>query len=61
MYKTDSPWEFDVYRREPKAIALGQPIGMRWGWRWDAYSRERAHMNTYGSFMLVYGKNITLL
>ena len=34
---------------------------MRWGWRWDSCSRGRAHMNTYGLFMLMYGKTITIL
>ena len=37
--------------------ALQQPRGVEWGGRWEGGSRARRHMYTYGSFMLMFGRN----
>ena len=37
--------------------ALWQPWGVRWGGRWEASSRWRGHVHTYGWFMLMCGRN----
>ena len=34
IYKIDKQCKFDVWSREPKANALGQPRGIGWGERW---------------------------
>ena len=33
--KTESQWKLDVWHREPKACALGQPRWIGWGGRWE--------------------------
>ena len=37
--------------------ALQQPRGVEWGGRWEGGSRRRGLMYTYGSFMLMFGRN----
>ena len=37
--------------------ALWQPRGVRWGGSREGVSRGRWHMDTYGWFMLLYGRN----
>ena len=39
--------------------ALWLPRGVGWGGRWEGGSRGRAHMYTYGRFMLMYGRTST--
>ena len=36
---------------------LEQPKGVGRGGRWERGSRGRGHLNTYGRFMLIYGRN----
>jgi len=55
--KIDSQREFNVWCREPKARALWQPKGVRWGGRWKGCSRGMGHMYTQCWFMLIYGNN----
>ena len=35
----------------------GGRLGVGWGRRWEGSSRGRGHSHTYGSAMLMYGRN----
>ena len=59
--KTDDQCKSSGWSRGPKASVLGQPRGIEWERRWDGCSGWGGHMYTYGRFMLMYGKTITIL
>ena len=40
---------------------LQQPRGVRLDRRWEGVSRGRAHMYTFGQFMLMYGRTNAIL
>ena len=51
---------FDAGYRMLRAGALGWPRGMGWGGRREGV-QDGEHMYTRGGFMLIYGKNNTIL
>ena len=46
--KIDSQWEFAVWLRKLKSVALYQPRELGWGGKWEALSKGRRYMYTYG-------------
>ena len=42
-------------------LVLCDNLGMGWGGRWEGGSGWRVHMHTYGQFMFMYNKTITIL
>ena len=55
--KIDSQWEFAVWLRELKPGLCNNLEEVRWGGRWEGGSKGRGNMNTYGWFVLVFGRN----